>query len=223
MQQRKVILQSLGRDKSTPEEAGESGVASQGGDPAARGPARRGTAATGPSIKAAGKGGGKTKQVNAAAREKVEAFGKVLEERRDICWEDLVPEFRENYYDAYDEMADALFSTDDPLVVYNVVRYADFSKPQEVAAHAQFIAECDAEKHQVSLRALARKKVPELLKALQARQDLPDSVREAINETEEQPKASSKRKRTKADDETKTEDGTKADADAGTAADKDAE
>jgi hypothetical protein len=125
----------------------------------------------------------------AASREKVEAFSRVLEEREDICWEDLVPEFRANFYDAYDEMVAALFSTDDPFIIYNVVRFADLSQPREVAALARFVRECDAERYQVILYALARTKNPDLLRALQERGDLPAPVRAAINETPGQPAA----------------------------------
>lgn len=123
---------------------------------------------------------------SAASREKAQAFFQMLRERKNICWEELVPEFRANYYEAYDELVSVLFATDDVFVVYNVIRFADFSKPQEVRAHVKFIQECDPVKHQVSLRALAQTKIPELLKALQNKKGLPDSVRELLPDSQKQ-------------------------------------
>jgi cation transport regulator ChaB len=170
MQQRVLILEAL-RQAETQAGEGERKAAPDEGS-TARAPMARSAS--------------KREAASDAPGKPVEAFRRVLEEKKDICWADLVPQFRENYYEAYDEMASALFSTDDPFVIYNTVRYADFSKPQEVAAHVRFIAECDAEKHQVALRALARTKVPKLLKALNAREDLPESVKDVLTRKEEE-------------------------------------
>lgn len=170
MQQRRQILKALRGVRETGDESGANDAHAEGATARA----------------ASAKGAAKRETASDTSHEQVEAFRHVLEERKDICWSDLVPQFRENYYEAYDEIASALFATDDPLIVYNTIRYADFSKPQEVAAHARFISECDAEKHQVSLRALARTKVPKLIKALNAREDLPESVKDVLTGKEEE-------------------------------------
>ncbi|HEV2708091.1 MAG TPA: hypothetical protein VGV59_19400 [Pyrinomonadaceae bacterium] len=170
MQQRGQILKALRRVTRSADES-----------------ASKDASAEGSTARASAKSASKREAANTIAGEKAEAFRRVLEEQRDICWQDLVPQFRENYYEAYNEVATALFSTDDPLIVYNTIRYADFNNPQEVAAHERFIAECDAEKHQVPLRALARTKVPALLKALNAREDLPESVKDVLAGKEEVP------------------------------------
>jgi len=113
--------------------------------------------------------------------EKAQAFFDMLRERPEACWGPaLVTEFRRQYYDAFDEIVSALFATDDPLIIYQCLQHADFSKPKEVEAFQQFIEDCDPEKHQVTLRALAGTQVPELRKAVEAKKHLPDSVREAF-------------------------------------------
>ena len=113
--------------------------------------------------------------------EKAQAFFDMLRERPAVCWSpELVTEFRRQYYDAFDEIVSTLFATDDPLIIYQCLQHADFTKPKEVEAFQQFIGDCDPEKHQVTLRALAGTQVPELRKAVEAKKHLPDSMREAL-------------------------------------------
>jgi len=113
--------------------------------------------------------------------EKAQAFFDMLSERSEVCWgPELATEFRRHYYDAFDEIVSALFATDDPLIIYQCLQHADFTKPKEVEAFLQFVRDCDPEKHQVTLRAVAEAQVPELRKAVEAKKHLPDSVREAL-------------------------------------------
>jgi len=116
-----------------------------------------------------------------SAREKAQAFFDMVWEQREICWgPELVAEFRRNYYDAFDEIISVLFATDDPLIIFQCLQNADLSKPQEVQALQQFIQDCNPEKHQVILRALAETRRPEFVKALKQRKQLPESVREVL-------------------------------------------
>jgi hypothetical protein len=123
---------------------------------------------------------------SATSQDKAQAFFQFMRERKNICWEELVPEFRANYYEAYDELVSVLFATDDVFIVYNVILFADFNQPQEIKAHVRFIQECDPLKHQVNLRTLAQKKIPELSEALRNKEGLPDSVREALQDSQKQ-------------------------------------
>jgi hypothetical protein len=112
---------------------------------------------------------------------KAQAFFDMLSARSEVCWgPELATEFRRHYYDAFDEIVSALFATDDPLIIYQCLQHADFTKPKEVEAFQEFIRNCDPEKHQVILRELAETQVPELRKAVKAKKHLPDSVREAL-------------------------------------------
>jgi hypothetical protein len=113
-------------------------------------------------------------------RRKAEAFFDLVRQQTEICWEGLADEFRRNYYEAFDEIVPVLLETDDPLIIYNCVRFADLNNPKEVAAAQQLIRASSGEKHQVTLRTLAETQAPELLPALREKRDLPESVRAAI-------------------------------------------
>lgn len=115
-----------------------------------------------------------------ASQQRAQTFMAMVREQEALCWEDLVAEFRQNYYDSFAELIPPLFATDDPLIIHNCIRFADLNQPREVEILKQFIRSCDPEKHQVSLRALAERGQPELTAELKKRKDLPQSVRESI-------------------------------------------
>lgn len=110
----------------------------------------------------------------------VDDLCQLLRDREDACWDELVAEFRRNYYDAFDEVVPALFATDDPLIIYNLVRSLDISQSKERDALQRFVQECAGEKHQASLRVIAETRSAELLAALRRRQELPAFVQEAL-------------------------------------------
>jgi len=123
--------------------------------------------------------------------EKARAFFEMVEQRQDICWEDLVNEFRSHYSDALDEITSVLINTDDPLVMYNFVRHADQDNPKEAEAVKAFIRRSDAERHQVSLHAAAQ--VAQFQPELKKKAKLPDTVRQALGmKTAKEPAASKK-------------------------------
>ena len=112
--------------------------------------------------------------------EKADAFFEVLRNKRELCWDEMVSEFRQNYSEAFDEIVPALFATDDPLIVYNSIRFADLKDQKWVQLIRKFIESCDPGRHSVSLRALAESDVPEILTALQKKQGLPEYIREVL-------------------------------------------
>jgi len=109
---------------------------------------------------------------------KAQAFFNMVNERTDMCWEDLVAEFRRNYYDAFDVIVGVMMDTKDPLIMHNYVRFADLSNPKEASAAKTFIRNCDPDKHQVSLLELAA--LPDMRAELQKKPLLPESVRAAL-------------------------------------------
>jgi hypothetical protein len=125
--------------------------------------------------------------------EKAEAFFRLVDEQTDMCWEALAEEFRRNYYDAVDEIVSVLLETDDPLIIYNCIRFSDQSRPQEVAAMKRVARECDCERHQVSLLTLANTKAKEVTTVLRARKDLPQVVRAALKPATPPPPLSKKK------------------------------
>jgi hypothetical protein len=113
-------------------------------------------------------------------RRQVDAFFELVRQQPEICWEGLVDEVRRSYAAVLDEIVAVLLDTDDPLILYNITRFADLNNPREVTAIQQLIQSASGEKHQLSLRAVAETQKPELMPALRQKPDLPESVRAAL-------------------------------------------
>ena len=113
-------------------------------------------------------------------RRRAQAFVDLIEQNPDMCWDDLAEEFRNNYYDAFDEIVPALTAIDDPLVTYNCVRLANTANVKEVMALKQVAESVDSYKHQVSLRAMAKTRSEELLPIIKGKADLPNSLRVSL-------------------------------------------
>jgi len=129
-----------------------------------------------------------TPDVSAAAQ----GFMDLMRDRPEVCWEDMVPEFRAHFYDALEELIPPLLALDDPLITLNLVRFADPNSPREAALLRRVIEQSDPERHQHSLRAIAEMKKPELLAAIQRKRDLPDSVKEVLGPSAAAPARSSR-------------------------------
>jgi len=112
---------------------------------------------------------------------KAQAFFQLVNDQQSICWDDLVTEFRRNYYDAFDEIVPVLLATDDPLIVFHVAKFSDMDNPKEANVARNIIQTMDPQKHEATLQMLAANTSlqPELLKKAQ----LPDSVRAVLGLT----------------------------------------
>ncbi len=113
-------------------------------------------------------------------KRRAQAFVDLIEQNPDMCWDDLAKQFRDNYYDAFDEIVPALTGLDDPLVTYNCVRLADTNNVKEVQALKQVAESADSYKHQVSLRAMAKTRSEDLLPVIKGKADLPNSLRVSL-------------------------------------------
>jgi len=113
-------------------------------------------------------------------KRRAQAFVDLIEQNPDMCWDDLAVEFRNNYYEAFDEIVPALAAIDDPLVTYNCVRLADANNVKEVQAMKQVAESADSYKHQVSLRAMVKTRSEELLPVIKGKADLPNSLRVSL-------------------------------------------
>jgi hypothetical protein len=118
---------------------------------------------------------------------KAQGFFQLIEDRTDMCWEDLVSEFRNHYYDAYDTIVPVLLSTNDPLIVHNVARFADLNSAKEADTVKNIVANADPVRQQATLQAFAA--VPALQPVLMKKAQLPDTVRVALGLTAEKPVA----------------------------------
>jgi hypothetical protein len=113
-------------------------------------------------------------------KRKAQAFVDLIEQNPDMCWDDLAEEFRNNYYDAFDEIVPALTGLDDPLVTYNCVRLANTDNVKEVMTLKEIAGSVDSYKHQVSLRAMVKTRSAELLPVIKGKADLPNSLRVSL-------------------------------------------
>lgn len=108
-----------------------------------------------------------------------EEFFNFMESHPDICWVELSDEFRKKYYEAFDEIVPVLLATDDPLIVHNLVRFADLSNPKEADAAKKLIRNADPDKHEVTMVTLAAEEA--MRPAIEKKSELPDSVRAALS------------------------------------------
>ena len=111
------------------------------------------------------------------SKRKADQFFQYMRDNPDLCWDELSQEFRNKYYDAFDEIIPVVLATDDPLILYNLTRYADFNNSKEVEAAHQLIRNVDGEKHQVTLRTLVEKSSDDFVPTLKSKKNLPKSVR----------------------------------------------
>jgi hypothetical protein len=119
-------------------------------------------------------------RADSPGKRRAQAFVDLVEQNPDMCWDDLAQEFRNNYYEAFDEIVPALAAIDDPLVTYNCVRLADANNAKEVQAMKQVAETADSYKHQVSLRAMVKTRSEELLPVIKGKADLPNSLRVSL-------------------------------------------
>lgn len=110
--------------------------------------------------------------------QKAAEFFQMAMARQEICWDDLVLEFRRNYKDALHEIVAVLLETDDPLIIFHMLRVLDSKDPQEAEAVQNIVRDLDPEKHEVSMLGLIGE--PSLRAALKKKKNLPESVRAAL-------------------------------------------
>ncbi len=125
--------------------------------------------------------------------QKADEFFQMIDEQKDLCWEDWVDEFRRNYYDAFDLIIPTLLDTDDPLITYNLIRFSDQNQPKEVIALQNVARESGSERHQITLMALANTKKKEVTTVLRGRKDLPQAVRLTLRPPSAAPAAGEKK------------------------------
>lgn len=134
--------------------------------------------------------------------QKAQEFFELALTQPDDCWDELVREFRNNYADAMDEIVAVLTLTDDPLIIYHLLRVADLRAPAEAEAVRKIVRDLDPDKHEVSMLGLTGE--PSLRAAIKKKEGLPASVRAVLNpeaaaapEAKEPPKRKSMRRASK--------------------------
>lgn len=113
--------------------------------------------------------------------EKVQGFVQYLRECKDGCWAQIIPEFKEKYYDCFDTIVPVLAGMNDPLIQLILARHADADKPKEKALLVKMAKEVDAEKNPVLLKRIAGLKISGVDNELKKR-TLPEKLRKYVEE-----------------------------------------
>lgn len=79
----------------------------------------------------------------ASKKAKVQAFLKYIEDKPLECWDEYVKEFRDHYYNLFDELVPPLMKTRDKLLRLIIIRNVDLSKPKEVKLIKEFVKKAD--------------------------------------------------------------------------------
>jgi hypothetical protein len=108
--------------------------------------------------------------------EKVQGFLQYLKGCPENCWEQIIPEFKEKYYDCFDTIVPVLAQMNDSLIQLVLARHADASKPKERDLLVKMAKEVDAEKNPVLLKRIAGLKISSVTNELKKR-TLPDNLK----------------------------------------------
>ena len=113
--------------------------------------------------------------------EKVQAFLKYFDEHSELCWSEVLREFRERYYEGFNDLVPPLLDIDDKLLRLMIVRKADLNQGQEVELLSELVRKADPLKNEPELSAIARRRHTRLTAELQKRQDLTEELRRVVN------------------------------------------
>ena len=108
--------------------------------------------------------------------EKVQGFLQYLRDCPANCWEQIIPEFKEKYYDCFDTIVPVLARMNDPLIQLVLAQHADASKPKERELLVTMAKEVDVEKNPVLLKRIAALKITTVTNELRKR-TLPDKLK----------------------------------------------
>lgn len=110
---------------------------------------------------------------------KLQAFLQYMKGCRQGCWEQIIPEFKEKYYDCFDTIVPVLAGMNDPLIQLILARHADAAKPKEKALLVKLAKEVDVEKNPVLLKRIAGLKIGGVDSELKKR-TLPENLRKYV-------------------------------------------
>ncbi|MFZ5765279.1 MAG: hypothetical protein ACOY4H_06745 [Thermodesulfobacteriota bacterium] len=111
--------------------------------------------------------------------EKIQGFLRYLKGCRQGCWEDIIPEFKEKYYDCFDAVVPVLAAMDDPLIQMVLAKHADATRPKEKALLEKMARETDVEKNPVVVKRIAGLKIASVDNELKKR-NLPENLRKYV-------------------------------------------
>lgn len=110
---------------------------------------------------------------------RIQEFVEYLRNKPESCWIDIIPEFREKFYDCFDTIVPALAGIDDPLIQMVLLENADATKPKERAVLEKMAKEVDPEKNPVTVKRIAGLNIGSVTKELKKR-TLPDTLKKYV-------------------------------------------
>ena len=109
----------------------------------------------------------------------IQEFLQFVRHRPWVCWDEIVPEFREKYYDCFDALVPMLAEVDDPLLRRNLLKYADPEAPKERQILVKMAEGTDPEKDEVSIKKLADLNLGDVNRVLR-RRTLPERLQRHV-------------------------------------------
>jgi hypothetical protein len=85
-----------------------------------------------------------------------------FDEHPDVCWETILPLFREEYYDLYDVVVPPLVNSSDTMLRLQLISRIDPARPKELGTLQDIVAHADASFQRPELKAILALKHPGL-------------------------------------------------------------
>ena len=100
---------------------------------------------------------------------KVQEFVQFLRTSPAKCWEDVIPEFREKFYDCFDTVVPRLAEIDDPVIQLTLAKNVDKRRPKEKALLEKMAEDVDADRNPVLIKKIAGFKIAKVNTVLKSR------------------------------------------------------
>ncbi len=123
----------------------------------------------------------KTEGILDSDNPRLQAFVTFLRDNPKLCWKDLVPVFRKDFYDCFDLLAPVLMKIKDPVIQASMVTLADPKKPKERKLLEKIAQEVDPKRDQVTFKLLALTKDKKVKEALKGK-TLPEHLKTHLKE-----------------------------------------
>lgn len=111
---------------------------------------------------------------------KLRAFLKYVDHHPEQCLDEYEKEFRENYYDLFDDLIPPLFDTDDKLLRILLINRIDVKKRKERNLLKEFVKTANAIEDERELIAIAKRQHKGLAEELLKRREISNKVRRAV-------------------------------------------
>ena len=116
----------------------------------------------------------------ASKKAKIQAFLRYIEDNPLECWDEYVKQFRDHYYDLFDELVPPLMKTHDKLLRMILIRNVDLAKPNELKLLKEYVKKADPKEDEPELLAIAKLEHKNLNAELLQLKELSSEVRKIL-------------------------------------------